>query len=317
MGFVERMLMQNSDSDPSFQSIDCEPYFNNETMIKNPDVTLNVVAQVQRLPDSWLGLMVGNSRLHWVWFEGALLKSAWNMPHVDREAIALLITQLDFQTLAQLPKASDWLPHLPSDLPPSHLPLWFASVVPSQTEFWQTYTHAHKIMLGQIPIVGLYPTLGIDRALALLGAIQTLGAPTLVIDAGTALTFTGVDAKARLVGGAILPGLQLQMRSLHEHTALPLLRAQNLTQDSTLSPRWALSTPEAIKSGILYTLLAGLQDFVADWLQQFPESAIVITGGDRLLLLNLLQQHFPQIAAAIKLDANLIFWGIQAMILIS
>jgi type III pantothenate kinase len=251
--------------------------------------------------------MVGSSRLHWVWFDGTRLKSAWDMPHLDGEAIAALIHhQLDFKTLALLPEA------LPpeANLPPPHLPLWFASVVPSQTELWHTYPNAHRIELGHIPIAGLYPTLGVDRALALWGATQTLGAPMLVIDAGTALTLTGADGAARLVGGAILPGLQLQMRSLHEHTVLPSLQTQDLI---TLPSRWAVGTSEAIQSGILYTLLAGLQDFIADWLRQFPGSTIAITGGDRLLLFNLLQQRFPHLVAEVKLEANLIFWGIQAV----
>ena len=265
----------------------------------------------QRLSDAWLGLMVGSSRLHWSWFEGTSLKDTWDMPHLGREAIASLIThQLDFRATSLLPETPELSIDLPSQLPPSHLPLWFASVVPSQTELWQTYPEAHRIELGHIPIAGLYPTLGVDRALALWGAIQTLGVPMLVIDAGTALTLTGADAEARLVGGAILPGLQLQMRSLHEHTTLPSLNSPDLV---ALPSRWAIGTPEAIQSGILYTLLAGLQDFIADWLRQFSGGAIAITGGDRVLLLNLLQQRFPHLAADIKLEPNLIFRGIQAV----
>jgi len=44
------------------------------------------------------------------------------------------------------------------------------------------------------------------RALAVLGAGKKYGFPCLVIDAGTALTFTGVDRDKKLVGGAIDPG---------------------------------------------------------------------------------------------------------------
>ena len=85
-----------------------------------------------------------------------------------------------------------------------------ASVVPSQTALWQIYPNVHIINLDQIPLQGVYPTLGIDRALALWGAGKTWGFPMLVIDAGTAMTFTGADANQCLVGGAILPGLGLQ-----------------------------------------------------------------------------------------------------------
>ncbi|MBI4782558.1 MAG: pantothenate kinase [Oscillatoriophycideae cyanobacterium NC_groundwater_1537_Pr4_S-0.65um_50_18] len=229
--------------------------------------------------DTWLALMMGNSRLHWAKFVGHSLESTWDVPHAEKATI---------------------------DRSPL-LPLWVASVVPEQTQ-WQDSPNTHRIDLAQIPLLGLYPTLGVDRALAVWGAVQTRGAPVLVIDAGTALTFTGADAEARLVGGAILPGLQLQMRSLHEHTAaLPLL-----TLPDILPPRWGVATAEAMQSGVLYTLLAGLHDFIADWLQRWPQSAIVITGGDRLLLLRTFQQRFPQMAVSLQLDAHLIFWGIRA-----
>jgi type III pantothenate kinase len=85
--------------------------------------------------------------------------------------------------------------------------LSLASVVPNQTALWQDYSNVHEITLDQVPLQGIYPTLGIDRALALWGAGETWGWPMLVIDAGTALTLTGADANRCLIGGAILPGL--------------------------------------------------------------------------------------------------------------
>ena len=232
--------------------------------------------------------MIGSSRLHWAWFAEGELKTTWDLP--------------------PSPIASN---PLPPDLP-SGLPLWIASVVPSQTQLWQAYNAAQVLTLEQVPLQRLYPTLGIDRALALCGAGDRYGFPALVIDAGTALTLTGADRQGGLSGGAILPGLQLQMRSLYEHTAaLPPLSTQDLP---TLPSRWALSTPEAIQSGILYTLIAGLRDFIDDWLHSFPESTIAITGGDSQLLLSCLTQRFPALTAKLILDPDLIFWGMQATI---
>jgi len=46
------------------------------------------------------------------------------------------------------------------------LPLYLASVVPSQTALWQTYPDVHVITLNQVPLQSVF-TLGIDRALAL------------------------------------------------------------------------------------------------------------------------------------------------------
>jgi type III pantothenate kinase len=155
----------------------------------------------------------------------------------------------------------------------------------------------------------MYPTLGIDRALALWGAGQTWGFPILVIDAGTAITFTCADANRCLIGGAILPGLGLQLATLNQKTEqLPFVEPQNL---ASLPPRFALNTSEAIQSGIIYTLLAGIKDFIEAWWRLFPHSKIAIKGGDRTLLVNYLQSLHPEIAAHLIVESNLIFWGIQ------
>jgi type III pantothenate kinase len=165
------------------------------------------------------------------------------------------------------------------------------------------------ITLERVPLLGTYPTLGIDRALAVWGAGQIYGFPILVIDGGTALTFTGADTSGRLTGGAILSGLRSQLRSLAANTAA-LPEVELPTQ---MPPRWALNTKEAIQSGTIYTLIAGIKDFVTAWYREFPDSKVVITGGDRSYLLNYLQAYSPQIAAEIVADPHLIFWGMRSL----
>lgn len=271
----------------------------------------------------WLALEIGNAHLHWAWFVNGTLKQAWNTPHLDSEAVAsLIIHQLDFSHCPEAIPVSLSGNSLSGNflsIPPPHLPLWVASVVPSQTMLWQSYSLTRLITLDQIPLQQLYPTFGIDRALALWGAANKLGLPVLVIDAGTALTFTGADAGGRLVGGAILPGLGLQMRSLLEHTAaLPPVSPPGSPTETTqlitpLPPRWSLNTPDAIRSGVVYTLLAGVRDFIEDWLQQFPGTAIALKGGDSALLFNTLQRQYPEIAKRVIVDPFLIFRGMRAI----
>ncbi|WYL97882.2 MAG: pantothenate kinase [Gloeotrichia echinulata IR180] len=194
----------------------------------------------------------------------------------------------------------------------SPIPIFLASVVPSQTALWQNYPHVRVINLDQIPLQSVYPTLGIDRALALWGAGKTWGFPMLVIDAGTAMTFTGADANQCLVGGAILPGLGLQLATLGQNTAqLPLLDIGNF---ASLPPRFALNTAEAIQSGVIYTVIAGIKDFIVAWWDLFPSGNIAIKGGDRTLLLNYLQTLYPEIATRLIVEPNLIFWGMREIV---
>jgi len=188
-------------------------------------------------------------------------------------------------------------------------PLWVASVVPEQTTLFQQQMPLHLVTLDHIPLKGLYPSLGIDRAIALWGAVNLYGAPALVIDAGTALTFTAVNGDHTFMGGAIAPGLGLMLRSLSSNTAA--LPAVDL--GATVPPRWAFNTAEAICSGALYTAAATIKDFIQDWQTQSPSGGIVLTGGDGALLIAHLMQRWPAIAQHIAHDPNLIFHGIGAL----
>jgi type III pantothenate kinase len=268
----------------------------------------------------WLALEIGNSRLHWALFIGETLYSAWDTDYFSESVIRHLA---ECQTLNDLLSAispshqqSNFLTNTPPlcafvSLPPC--PLLLASVVPSQTAIWQTYPNVRVITLEQIPLKGVYPTLGIDRALALWGAAKTWGFPMLVIDAGTALTFTAVDTNEYLVGGAILPGLGLQFATLGQQTGqLPLVEMQNF---SSLPARFALNTQEAIQSGVIYTFLAGIKDFMEAWWDLFADGKIAIKGGDRTLLINYLQALCPEIVERLVVEANLIFWGMREIVM--
>ncbi len=262
----------------------------------------------------WLALMIGNSRLHWAWFMGENLQAAWDTQHLPASFVQQLA---NCRTLTDFPVEllpSQLVAHRSiqdssrlSPLASCPLPLYLASVVPSQTKLWLAYPDVHLITLDQIPLQGAYSTLGIDRALALWGAEEAWGFPSLVIDAGTALTFTGADANCRLVGGAILPGLGLQLQSLAQKTAIPLVEAP-----ISLPQRWAVNTPEAIQSGVIYTIIAGMRAFIAAWWQEFPDSCITLTGGDRTLLLAYLQSHFPEVGSRVITEPDLIFWGMRS-----
>ncbi|OUL17590.1 pantothenate kinase [Nostoc sp. RF31YmG] len=260
----------------------------------------------------WLALEIGNSRLHWALFIDAKLDCTWDSDYLPESVIQQLA---ESKTLYDLPPevlfSASPRPRVPLS-PSSPLPLAIASVVPRQTALWQTYPNVQLITLDKIPLKGLYPTLGIDRALALWGAGKTWGFPMLVIDAGTALTFTAADADQCLVGGAILPGLGLQFATLGQQTGqLPLIETQLI---SFLPPRFAVNTTEAIQSGVIYTLLAGIKDFIEAWWQLYPEAHVAIKGGDRTILLNYLQELYPAIASHLTLEANLSFWGMEKIV---
>jgi type III pantothenate kinase len=252
---------------------------------------------------TWLALTIGNSRLHWGLFLDGTLIHTWDSNYVGANIV---------EQLAEYRGSGQWgignsEKEIEILLASSHfpIPIALASVVPAQTQIWQSYPDVQIITLDNIPIKAMYPTFGIDRALALLGAGNIFGFPVIVIDAGTAMTFTGVDNNETLTGGAILPGLGLQLATLATRTG----QLPNVKLPEQLPPRLAMNTPEAMQSGVIYTLLAGIKDFLQAWWQDFPDGRVVITGGDRTLIVKYLLNQFPEIAERTHVEANLIFWG--------
>jgi type III pantothenate kinase len=63
-------------------------------------------------------------------------------------------------------------------------------------------------------------SIGPDRLANAMAARQRFGAPVVVVDFGTAVTFDVVNAKGDYVGGIIAPGLAAMTDYLHEKTAL-------------------------------------------------------------------------------------------------
>lgn len=228
-----------------------------------------------------LALMIGNSRYHWAFFSEKKIIRTWHLLHQDQYP-------QDLQVYLQ-----------------NNIPLVIASVVPNLTQYWLSYTNHQLITLTNIPIKELYPTLGIDRALALLGAKLKYNFPCLVIDAGTALTYTGCGLEGEFVGGAIVPGLGLQYRSLDRNTG----QLPSLFPSPSLPTRWGRDTPTAIHSGILLTMIAGIVDFIQSWKQQYPYSPIILTGGDANILFPYLQRHPSLAHTSLNINNDLIYHG--------
>lgn len=85
-----------------------------------------------------------------------------------------------------------------------------------QTAFELNHTTARGIDID-------YPspaTIGADRLANAIAARNEFGAPVVVVDFGTAVTFDVVDGRGAYVGGIIAPGLAVMTSYLHERTAL-------------------------------------------------------------------------------------------------
>jgi len=219
---------------------------------------------------------------------------------IGNTRIKAVIFGRDRQILEEYAFTHDQLPILESKFADRDFAnIAIASVVPELLTSWHELPQTQIIKTTDVPLRGLYATMGCDRALAAYGAGEIYGYPVLVIDAGTAITLTGIDADKTLVGGAIVAGLRSQFLSLFENTAaLP-----DVHIPESLPNRWGMDTHSSIQAGISHIFLAGLQAYIDDWRSRFPLGKAIITGGDGEYLVKWgLQVDI--------IDKNLIFWGL-------
>ena len=121
-------------------------------------------------------------------------------------------------------------------------------------------------------------TLGADRVADACGAVSLHpGEPCLVIDAGTCITVDFVDAKGVYHGGAIMPGLKMNLQALHTFTAkLPLIDLEGVEK----APVLGRSTEESILAGTLGATLLALAGYVTLYKEKAPGLRVLLTGGD-------------------------------------
>ncbi len=101
-----------------------------------------------------------------------------------------------------------------------------SSVVPRVQLLLETHLRApvHVLSCDSRLSVGIdYPNprqIGADRLANAVGAVARYGAPCIVVDFGTAVTFDVINAASSYVGGAIAPGLASMSDYLAKNTAL-------------------------------------------------------------------------------------------------
>ncbi|MDD4103041.1 MAG: type III pantothenate kinase [Kiritimatiellae bacterium] len=118
-------------------------------------------------------------------------------------------------------------------------------------------------------------SIGADRLADACGGVRRYGAPLLVADFGTALTFDVVMPDRRYVGGVIAPGLPLMTDYLYERTAL-LPRVEL----SGPCPKIGRSTLQAMRIGAQIGY-RGIVREISTYLRQKTgvEFRLVATGG--------------------------------------
>jgi len=117
--------------------------------------------------------------------------------------------------------------------------------------------------------------LGVDRWLAIVGAVALYGKPIVIWDLGTATTLDAVDGHGKHLGGMILPGPETMLRALRRDT--------RLTVPPSLDSAGSVpggSTAECIRNGVFAAQVGALNQFLRTVSATVSsEPTLVVTGG--------------------------------------
>lgn len=159
-----------------------------------------------------------------------------------------------------------------------------SSVVPKTAKILDKYLKDKKILrVGPHLNLGVgidYPNpkrIGADRLANASSAVALVGAPAVVVDFGTAVTFDIISADRKYIGGVIAPGLAVMTDYLYQRTAL--LPKIDLGEPVTAIGK---STRAAMMAGAIFGYRGLVKEILAEIFQEIASTEdlkVVATGG--------------------------------------
>ena len=144
-------------------------------------------------------------------------------------------------------------------------------------------------------------TIGPDRLANAVAARHHFGAPVVVVDFGTAVTFDVINRAGDYVGGIIAPGLAAMTDYLHEKTALlPRIKIREIKTSI------GRSTEEAMLVGAVHGYRGLVRELIAEVKRglKVKRLPVVATGG----YAHLIASKLPEITAV---NPNLTLEGLR------
>jgi type III pantothenate kinase len=135
----------------------------------------------------------------------------------------------------------------------------------------------------RVPIKNLYQKpkqVGQDRLVNAYAGVKLYGAPLIVIDFGTAITFDVISRNKEYLGGMILPGLEISLDALFQRTAL--LPKIKLNKPKEFIGR---DTRNSMLSGVVYGFASLTDDLAIRIKNKIGKNAKVIATGGNIPLI--------------------------------
>lgn len=237
-------------------------------------------------------LDIGNTDTTFAWHDGSDWTAQWRIPSIDDSLLSEKLDHILESKKLQLQQVKTIL---------------ISSVVPHITPAWQEVfeieNHKEVSIVGprlytKLPISIPSPEeIGSDLVANTLAAYTLFKQGCIIVDFGTALTFTALDDEGNIKGVAIAPGLHTAMYALF-HKAAQLPEVPLEVPASALGQ----NTTHALQAGILL----GYEGLVKEMLSRIKAEMgiplkIVATGGLSGVLPNL-HQEFDVVDKGLTLE---------------
>lgn len=182
-----------------------------------------------------------------------------------------------------------------------------SSVVPGLNEKIKSVIRSlfirEPIFLGpkvyeQLPLEVLNPyEIGSDLVANAMAAYSKFGQNCVVVDFGTALTFTTVNRNGKILGVSIVPGLRTAIKALSQNTA-------KLFDVPLEMPRSALgtNTVTAIQSGIVIGYDGLVRSMIEAIRQELGSPCLAVATGGLSFVITSLKEYFQVVDPQLTLD---------------
>lgn len=248
---------------------------------------------------------VGNTQTAIGLYAGEALEHKWRIATCKQSTADEVRTQLAMLLLSE---------HIePSEV----IGVSLASVVPWLTESWckavARLFGCDAVLCNAQTAGALFETdypnpneIGADRVADAVAMRAIYGAPSVLVDFGTATNIEILDADGRFVGGVIAPGVETSMQALFSNASK--LAMVDLDDPGSVIGR---STTQAIQAGVVYGEACRVDGLVERIFEELGYGApVVATGG----LAPTVAQHARRIT---DIDADLTLKGLRLVWLVN
>jgi type III pantothenate kinase len=169
----------------------------------------------------------------------------------------------------ELDQITPWL----ADQSGDGLAWWIASVNRPAAAWLLDWLHTHRpgdrvtlLAAGDLPLevrLDRPDMVGVDRLVdaVAVNRLRDCGRPAVIVDVGSAITVDWVSADGAFRGGAILPGMAMSARAMHEFTdRLPLVDVTGFADSPP--PALGTATESAMQSGLFWGAVGAIRQLI-------------------------------------------------------